>query len=348
MTEATPSENKFKLYSVGELSTFTKPKWLIQHVIERGALGVLYGPTKSGKSFLALDWALSIALNQPWQGREVSAGPVLYVIGEGASGVPKRISAWMKTHGVSDVPNAFFLVDVPQVSNISDLESLVAVLDQKDVQPRLIVFDTLARCFVGKDENSAAEMGRLIEGCRWLQEQTSSTVLLLHHSGKSGDAERGSSALAAGSDVMIALKKDSKRLRVDNTKQKNAAEFGPFFLQLKGVPLAEGSGNSLEDSCVLIPCALPESAVGSALGAVPMKALTSLYDIDAASSGGWRKKLAEYLDKPLAQKTFDNWRKHLVTNGHVQKVDGKYELTPAGEALLKEKNAPNPATQAVA
>ena len=44
---------------------------------------MLYGPTGIGKTFLALDWAMSICSGQPWFGQEVRKGQVLYVLAEG-------------------------------------------------------------------------------------------------------------------------------------------------------------------------------------------------------------------------------------------------------------------------
>ena len=54
-------------------------------------LGVtlLYGPTGSGKSFVALDYAFQIA----------QTGPVVYVAAEGAAGYAARVLAWRKHHG---------------------------------------------------------------------------------------------------------------------------------------------------------------------------------------------------------------------------------------------------------
>ena len=41
---------------------------------------ILYGPPGAGKSFVALDFALSVASGRAWHGHEVRQGPVLYVV----------------------------------------------------------------------------------------------------------------------------------------------------------------------------------------------------------------------------------------------------------------------------
>jgi ABC-type glutathione transport system ATPase component len=42
-----------------------------------GELHALVGPSGSGKSFVALDWALCVAAGIPWHGRETIQGKVL-------------------------------------------------------------------------------------------------------------------------------------------------------------------------------------------------------------------------------------------------------------------------------
>ena len=64
----------FKLLSVNELMELQPPSWLIDGVMEEGVFAVLYGASGEGKSFVALDWALSIAMDRKWQGRRIKRG----------------------------------------------------------------------------------------------------------------------------------------------------------------------------------------------------------------------------------------------------------------------------------
>src|SRR5262249_7475506 len=76
-----------------ELTT-AAPDWLVDRLLVAGSLGLLYGPPAAGKSLLALDWACSIATGEPWLGRPVRPGPVLYVAAEGSAGLGVRVAAW--------------------------------------------------------------------------------------------------------------------------------------------------------------------------------------------------------------------------------------------------------------
>ena len=66
----------FKLHSLQHVLSLPPPDWLVKNVLPVGSQGVLFGPSGSGKSFVALDMALSLATGQPWQGLEVKQGPV--------------------------------------------------------------------------------------------------------------------------------------------------------------------------------------------------------------------------------------------------------------------------------
>ena len=62
-------------------------------------MGCLYGPSGCGKSFVAIDMALSVASGTPYLGTfPVVQSPVVYLSGEGNSGIKDRIAAWMILH----------------------------------------------------------------------------------------------------------------------------------------------------------------------------------------------------------------------------------------------------------
>src|SRR5688500_5170482 len=100
-----------KLITVRDLLAFKEPRWLINGFIHENEIGFLWGEPNCGKTFVALDWALSIASGKRWLGvYDVLTGPVVYMAGEGAGGLQKRIHAWMEKHGEQDILGAYFIV----------------------------------------------------------------------------------------------------------------------------------------------------------------------------------------------------------------------------------------------
>lgn len=317
--------NKFPLKSVADLQALPKQRWLIKPLFEIGAFVVLYGPPGEGKSFLALDWALSVSVGRPWMGHDVVAGCVVYVTGEGGRGVQKRVAAWMLAHGVEAVQDMFFVLQAVQLLNEEDLDVLLARLGQLSRRPALIIFDTFARCFVGGDENMSRDVGQAVEAVRSLIEQKEATVLLVHHTGKGAkDVERGSNALRGAADVMIRLRRDVHQvITLANDKQKDADEFEPIALKLKPVLLGADEDGEEITSCVLEAPDL--GSLGSeSVGGGLFQALEALRQFpDGASSASWQQALAERLPKAVPKKTFHNWRKSLLARGSVEPVINK-------------------------
>ena len=68
---ASTNPHRFKLHSLKDVLNLPPPDWLVTTVMPIGSQVVLFGPSGSGKSFVALDMALPwLATGQPWQGLE--------------------------------------------------------------------------------------------------------------------------------------------------------------------------------------------------------------------------------------------------------------------------------------
>ena len=137
----------------------------------------------------------------------------------------------MNTDGIRFLPEPVQLHKPGEVDRL--LEDIEAEFPEGI---RLIVVDTLARCFVGGDENSAQDMGQFIDGVDKLRKETGAAVVILHHpvkrQRKGGANERGSGALRGAADTMITLAKHQSPLRLTCEKQKDDEEFEPIRMKL--------------------------------------------------------------------------------------------------------------------
>lgn len=236
--------NRSALLSLAEFLALLPPAWLVDGWLVEGGFGCLYGEPGVGKSFVALDLAMRVATGGRWVGTELQRGPVVYVLAEGDGMFGQRTSAWCLKNGAqSEEVDLWLRRDVVNLAVPSDVEDLVTQL--AGIAPVLVVFDTLARCMPGGDENSAKDMGRVIGALDLIRTVTGAAVLVVHHTGKRGAGERGSSALRGGADVMIKLVKQGERLRLEADKVKDSAPPDPLALRL--VPMAgslvvEGDG----------------------------------------------------------------------------------------------------------
>lgn len=251
-----------------------KPEYLIDGLIPEGSFSVLYGPPASAKTFLVLDWALSIGSGRAWHRRDVRKGPVVFVSAEGSAGLGVRIAAWKQSARHEGLAGVFFLREPVNLLDDQDVSRFISEDINSLGRPSLVVFDTLARCMVGAEENSARDMGRAIASADRIRSETGSAVLVIHHTRKNGSRERGSGALTGAANTVIAVKSKGGAVQVTCDKQKDDGDFDDLKLRLFEV----------DDSCVLLPATqrIQEDTIDLTKG--DFDALRTLTDLD--SDGG--------------------------------------------------------------
>lgn len=230
-----------------EVKNMPKPEWIFHELLQVDSLALLYGPSGLGKSFVALEMAFAVATGDSSIFEVSKTGPVVYIVGEGLAGIGSRIEAWelnRNTH-LPDT-NPAFLGDALQIAEGKDIKSFAkAIKVELEEEPLLIIFDTLARCAVGLDENSAKDMGTLIAGLDQLRKDFGSTLLVVHHSTKSSaKTERGSGAIYGAADTVLSLTPDGKYLSLQCPKQKNWERAPTRRIDLK--PVGESCVLNLE------------------------------------------------------------------------------------------------------
>ena len=245
--------------SVGSTGYDRELDYTMKGYLPANSLCSIYGPSGSYKSFLAVSWACHIAAGHKWAGRSVNGGSVLYVVGEGGIGVPRRIKAWEDVHNDTKRLDNLYLVNRP-VFPVRREEVNQVILAARQVeaatgQPvRFIVIDTLARCFGGNDENDARDMGAFIEGCDTIKRETGATLLVVHHSGKDDSkGARGSSAFRASLDAEYSVRRegDGGAIILTCTKMKDSEEPAQAAFDLCTVELFTDSDNELVCSLVV-------------------------------------------------------------------------------------------------
>lgn len=247
-------------------ATIRPVEWIIKGYIESNCMMQLFGAPGSGKSFLAIDWALSIATHRQWQGHKTSPGAVIYIAGEGQNGLARRVQAWTQHHSadLTDAPIYFSTqpVQLLRPEAAQDLSNEIAKIVQAlrtpeggSVPVRMIIIDTLARNFGDGDENSTRDMGQFIHNLTiHLQIPFETTVLVVHHSGhKNKERGRGASTLPAAVDINYLMDRDTNDiLQLSNSKMKDADEPEALHFGMTQVDLGtvDDEGDPVT-SCVL-------------------------------------------------------------------------------------------------
>nr|WP_255479489.1 AAA family ATPase [Quadrisphaera sp. RL12-1S] len=207
--------------SIAGLRSLPPTTPLIDGLLARDTLAQLSGPPGSYKSFVALAMALSVATGRRFEEHDVpAAGPVVYVAAEGSSGMLARALAWCHLNGVDPdaLDGQFYVVPEPvQLNGAVDVTE--AVEFAAEIGAALVVLDTRHRCTLGLEENSSSEQGRAIHSAERIQRASGATVLVIHHSGRTGEHGRGSNAWDGA--VWSELRLTGADLRVKITCEKH-------------------------------------------------------------------------------------------------------------------------------
>jgi hypothetical protein len=300
-----------RLMHADELDSLPAVEMLPGTELQVGGFNVAYGPSGVGKSFYAIDRALTVAQEHN----------VVYVAAEGSAGYKARKNAWRKHHGMPTGGLYFYLDAVPML----DPSAVDAFIDQiTPTEPKLVVLDTLARCMLGGDENSAKDMGLFIEACGRIQRATGAAVLVIHHTGKNGSNERGSSALRGAADVMVELSNEDGTIVLQCSKVKDSEPFAPQYYTLL----------QTDGSCVIVPADSVIVTKHAPLTLSQRKILETL-DLDVfANTGAKALQLSRATNVPESSvwRTLSNLKK----KGYITQSDkgDPYYITESGRSKL--------------
>jgi hypothetical protein len=318
-------------YSLPQIQDWPPEQWLIYGVLPSGELVLLYGPSRIGKSFLVIDIAMSLATGRPFAGIEVKRTPVLYIVTEGSSGLPKRTKAWQVHHTTADgdIVVVAGRVDLYSEAGCKALGSFIRALEKATgFDFGLIIIDTLAKAMGKAKENDNSDVTTVTLNAQQIGEFFKATVLLVHHTGKSEDAgPRGGSAFTGNVNASIAVTKGANGERfLELDKMKDEDDSLRFAFTLSREPLGtDGKGRPIT-SCV----ALVESMTAKAAAVVQPPRLSPgaerLLAVvrDAGMAGIDWADIADHPDFAL------QWAKRRATV-----AEWRAELLDAGEILLQ-------------
>ncbi len=318
------------LLSTPELLRLPDPVWLMDGVLPRAAVSVVYGQPETGKSFVALDWSVCISEGIPWLGvHKTRQAPVIYIAAEGGSGIKKRVRALMEHYGVRDLPAMHWQVVPLLIREEGVLERTMLQLDDdvEGINPGLIVFDTLSRSFSSGDENASTDMTHFVGKVLDLSTRKGTAVLIVHHTNATGSRERGHGSLRGNVNTMFKCvstqNSDNKLISVtvENDKQKDDAKLKTIYLDVKLI------GASL----VLVPGEAPEKAKKGSGVPQPMRKVDMVTLLGSQEDGfSWKEwQLASGIDK----NRFNRRVARLMADGEIFKENGRYYVTPANVDL---------------
>jgi len=215
-----------------------------------GTVGALVAPGATGKSFWALQAAMSVSCSADGGDlidiNPTRSGRVVYFAGEDpdsalicrVNSVGKQLTDMAKQSVANNLKLKSIMGERLNVMDSKQLDEVIKIC----LGSRLVVLDTLSRIH-GLDENSNSDMSQVVAALEYLASSTGASVLFLHHVNKSSlkggqisqqQAGRGASALIDNvrwCSFMSKVNKDKfKRSSVTNKNQRqNISQYSEYI-----------------------------------------------------------------------------------------------------------------------
>lgn len=214
-------------------------KWLVEGLWLNEGIGMLAAQPKTGKSWTAMDLAISVASGTKALNKfEVNgAHKVLVFFAEDTESIQRdRIELIKKAKGIEgDIENLGVVTSENglRLDTEEGVQALRAII--ANYRPTLLILDPFVRMHQISESDSTA-VAKVLQALRNLKNDFNTGVLLVHHASKGSKALRGSTEFAAWGETNLFMFKD----KADNVMidiQHRAAE------SIDGVPLKIGEIN---------------------------------------------------------------------------------------------------------
>jgi hypothetical protein len=269
-----PRERRLGRISIGEISRreVKPPDFVIDDWMIAREQSFMAGEPQSGKSFLALHAAMSIATGRDVLGRKTKQGLVIYQSGESGEGVMAgRVPAWIQHYGDgADFDSTPFELLPARVNlyrqegNAEEFHQVVGAIAREwaDRFPlRAVFIDTMSKVMAGANENDGRDVGRVLEHAERLSRETGAHVCLIHHMPKNGTGMRGHGSLKGDTDTVVMISVNEQKVRtVTFDKVKDGENGGKLQFELMQIRLGVRDDGKPITSCVVLPVGEKEAA----------------------------------------------------------------------------------------
>lgn len=180
-------------------------EWLIAGIVPLGSVMLLAASGGTGKSTIVYNWALNIALGQPWSGRRCMKGKSLII----QSDEPLvDTSEKLGVIGYQDAnlePGTVAFWENWRFGHMKQLEDYV-----RKNRPSFVAIDSLTACLAGMDVDLVrSNAGDVIYGLRDIANQYKCSIIILHHLNKSGGLRDSTSFVDNVSEVVKLTKAEN-------------------------------------------------------------------------------------------------------------------------------------------
>ena len=252
----------FVLVRSKDVKLDTSPAYVVEDLIPKDGLVVIWGPPKCGKTYWTFDLMMHVALGWDYRGRRAEQGTVVYVACEGERGLAARNAAFRQDKLTEDDDPPFYLLttrlDLP-----GEVDALIFdIAAQIPPGPCVgIVLDTLNRSIRGS-ESSDEDMSAYVAAADALRDRFKCAVIIIHHCGIDGTRPRGHTSLTGACDAQLAINRDAVDKVITTIEyMKDGAEGDPLASTLRVVEVGVDDNGKPITSLVVDPTDIPAKPV---------------------------------------------------------------------------------------
>lgn len=250
---------------IGE-GTNLRYEWIIEDILPKGEITLGFGDSGTGKSFCFFDMGLSIARGQPFYGKNVEPGLVVYVAAEAGKGFSKRKIAYVLHHKLGDVQVPFYLMTRRPDFFSSDVDCDALIVEIRMVMRAytvplvMIVLDTLSALTPGMNENASQDVSRVRQRLQRLLDAFGVAIAVVHHKPKGGSTPRGHGSLTGDFETTIEFETTEMKSRdglpvhrAIGRKQREGKKGLAWEFTLPVFDVGLNKWGNPETSCVAVP-----------------------------------------------------------------------------------------------
>lgn len=256
------------------------PRMLVKGIIPFDGIAFVGGQSGAGKTFVAIDLAVSLGSGEPFFGRKVCERVgVVILAAEGGGTIANRVHVARNAKAIGEILPIAWTANVPDLSRAKELPALIRNLrgigarfkESHGVRLGAVIVDTLAAAFGLEDENNNSEAARALRQMHAIAMGLGVVVIPVHHYGKGEETGlRGASAWRAGADVVVSVtaernqttgKVSNRRLSLAKSRGGEEGEISPF--ELRFVELGRDEDLEPFGACYIEPTPGAGGAKGS-------------------------------------------------------------------------------------
>jgi hypothetical protein len=278
-----PARERFQITWFDAVDQSTAKQEILRGVLGAGEFSLFVAKPGTGKSVLVGDIGCHIAAGMDWHGRKVKQGLVVFFAAERKKLTERRVAAWRKRHGVTNIPFVVVGGKLDLTTGLIDAKTLamtIKALEAKSgFQCVLIILDTVTRTFGPGDQHQSRDMQRYVQSVDELNRATNAHIAAIHHSPWNDDRGKGAIDLDGAIDVsFVVTVKGSGPAKVYTLSctGANDGEEGPVTsFRLESVTLGTDADGKVTNAPVVVQADVV-TCDGSNLKGQSAKALESL------------------------------------------------------------------------